>query len=94
MEFTGDAAMLHLSVVYENGMDLNVIDRDAGTYFDWISSAGGLNKGLRLILRLIVSFFNYNVYSVYMVSQLFKLANTKLKRRKSTLTDKIDRSME
>ena len=97
MEFFGDAAMLHLSVIYENDMNLHIIERDSGTYLDWIGSAGGLNKGLRLMFRLAVGFLNYNVYSVYMVSHLFKLGyqtyDKHSKRRKSTLSGKVDHNM-
>ena len=72
-EFTGDRKNVHMSLAYEHHVDLQVTEREASTYFDVISSAGGLNKGLRLIFRLVVSVLDYNVYSVYMVSHLFKL---------------------
>ena len=76
---------------------MRITERESGTYFDWISSTGGLNKGLRLIFRLVVSFFNFNVYNVYMVSHLFKLGyglQDKPKRRKSNLSMKVDRTMD
>ena len=72
-------------------------ERESGTYFDWISSAGGLNKGLRLLFGLVVNFLNYNVYSVYMVSHLFKMGSKKqdgTKRRKTRLRLQIDKTME
>ena len=71
--FDEERKLVHMSFVFEHHVDLQVTERETGTYFDWISSAGGLNKGLRLIFRLVVSFMDYNVYSVYMVSHLFKL---------------------
>ena len=82
MEFTGDAAYLHLSVIYEFNMHLQVIERDSGTYFDVLSSAGGLKDGLVPLLRLVVSCLNYNVFSVYMISKLIK--------RYQTSNDKVD----
>ena len=74
-EYSGEREFVHLSLSYEHHVDLKVTERESGTYFDWISSAGGLNKGLRLILTLVVSFFDYNVYSAYMVTHLFKLGS-------------------
>ena len=62
----------HLALVYEHDTNLYVTERRVGSYFDWISAAGGMNKGLRLFFSGIVNFFSYNVYSVYMVSHLFK----------------------
>ena len=64
---------VHFALSYEHYAHLKITERGVGTYFDWISAAGGLNKGLRLMFRVVVSLFNYNIYSVYMVSHLFKL---------------------
>ena len=69
-EFPG--TFTHAAISYEFDLKLYVTERRAGSYFDWISSAGGMNKGLRLLFRVVVGFFSYNVYSVYMVSQFFK----------------------
>ena len=72
-EFSG--SLTHLAISYEIDLNLHVIERQVSSYFDFLSAAGGLNKGLRLFFRVVVSFFNYKVYSVYMVSRLFKLSN-------------------
>ena len=86
-ELFGTEARAHMSLVFEHDLDLRVVERETGTYFDWISSAGGLNKGLRVLFTMSVSVFNYNVYSVYMVSHLFKLGSQdKNKQRKSSLS--------
>ena len=77
---------------------MRITERGVGTYFDWISAAGGLNKGLRLLFRVAVSLFNYNVYSVYMVSHLFKIGyqakTRKFKRKMSRLGSKVDITMD
>ena len=92
MEFTGDAAYLHLSVKYEIDMHLQVIERDSGTYFDVLSSAGGLKDGLVPLLSLVVSFLNYNVFSVYMIKAFFSKYKTH-EMRKTPSSDKVDDNM-
>ena len=57
-----------MAVSYERDLHLRIEERRVGTYFDGISAAGGLNKGLRLLFKIVVDFFDYNIYSVYMVS--------------------------
>ena len=91
-ELFGAEARAHMSLVFEHDLDLRVVERETGTYFDWISSAGGLNKGLRLIFSLVVSFLNYNVYSVYMVSHLYSNYKT-CGIRKTPSSDIVDDNM-
>ena len=53
-------------------LDLLVTEREVYSVLDWIGDLGGLFDGLKLICVGILSIFNYNLYSAYMVSQLFK----------------------
>ena len=47
-EFAG--MNVHFALNYEMDLNLYEVERKVGSYFDCISSAGGLNKGLRLLL--------------------------------------------
>ena len=89
-EFPG--TFTHLALSFEPDLTLYIVDRQVSSYFDFISAAGGLNKGLRLLLRAFVSFFSYNVYSVYMISHLYSNYKTH-EIRKTPSSDKVDDNM-
>ena len=90
-EFVGSTT--HIALSYERNINLQVTEREVGRYFDFLSAAGGLSKGLRLLFRVVVSFFSYNVYSVYMVSHLFKRP-PKTERRMTIKALKVERAMK
>ena len=62
---------IHHSISYEMNLDLLATDRELYSILDWIGDLGGLYDGLKLFFVALISFFNYNLYSSYMVAQLF-----------------------
>ena len=55
-------------------MNLNMLETEREVYsgLDWIGDMGGLLDGLNAICVLFLGLVNYNLYSSYMVSQLFQ----------------------
>ena len=52
----------HFMVSIEMDSDLLKTERTVYGFLDWIGNIGGLYDGLRLILSIIVSFWNYKFY--------------------------------
>ena len=63
---------VHFTICYEMNRNLFKFSREVYTTLDWIGNVGGLYDGLRLIFGLFVLVCNYNYYSNYMTSNLFK----------------------
>ena len=53
-------------------LDLVVTERYVYSVLDYIGDLGGLYDGLKLLFIGLISIFNYNLYSSYMVTHLFK----------------------
>ena len=63
---------VHFTINYEMNRNLFKFDREVYTALDWIGNVGGLYDGLGLFFGLCVVVCNYNYYSNYMISNLFK----------------------
>ena len=61
-----------MSISYEMNLDLLVTERYVYSVLDFIGDLGGLYDGLKLVFIGLIGFFNYNLYSAYMVTHLFK----------------------
>ena len=53
-------------------LDLVVTERYVYSVLDYIGDLGGLFDGLKLFFIGLISILNYNLYSSYMVTHLFK----------------------
>ena len=63
---------VHISISYEIDLDLVVTERYVYSVLDYIGDLGGLFDGLKLLFIGLIGVFNYNLYSSYMVTHLFK----------------------
>ena len=57
-----------MSISYEMSLDLLVTEREVYSVLDYIGDLGGLFDGLKLFFIGLISCFNYNLYSSYMVA--------------------------
>ena len=48
-------------------------ERSVYSYLDWIGDVGGLNDGLSVVFMGIAGLLNYNYYTSYLISKLFKV---------------------
>ena len=61
-----------IGLAFEMNYDLNVVSRNTYNILDLLSDIGGIQSLLVTFFNLLLSIWNYNHFSNYMVSKLYK----------------------
>ena len=63
---------VHIRISYERDLNKTVIERTVYGILDMLGDVGGLTEALFSIGLVLISFFQYQVFENYLVSQLYK----------------------
>ena len=62
-------------------LNLATADRDVYNILDFIGDVGGLERGLRTIITLVMMLLTYKSIETYMVTQLFQVKTDSTKEK-------------
>lgn len=60
-----------MQVTYEFDLTLYKIDRDVYSVLDWVGDVGGLNEGLFIFFKVILSLFQYRALEHFLIEHLY-----------------------